>query len=46
MSEVGYRYFLTGEYPGGENRLARDIEFLQSLGIPVVTVSPGNRTRR
>ena len=41
MGKVGYRY----DYPGGENWIAEQLEFLRSLGISVVTVSPGNLTR-
>ena len=45
MGEVGYRYLLAGDYPGGGDCLAEDLEFLRSLGIHVVPVSPGNTTR-
>ena len=45
MSKVGYRYLVAGDYPGGENLLAEQIEFLRSLGIPVVPISPGNTSR-
>ena len=34
MSEVGYRYLAAGDYPGGEDLLAEQLEFLRSLGTP------------
>ena len=45
MGEVGYRFLVTGNYPGAERRRAEDLEFLRSLGVPVVPISPGNTTR-
>ena len=45
MTEVRYRFLVAGDYPGTERRMAEDLEFLRSLGIPVVSVSPGNTTR-
>lgn len=45
IGKVGYRYLPADDYPGGENSMTEQLEFLRSLGIPVVTVSPGNTTR-
>ena len=36
MTKVGYRHLLAGDYPGAERRMAEDLEFLRSLGIPIV----------
>ena len=36
MPTVGYRYLLAGDYPGAERRMAEQLEFLRSLGIPIV----------
>ena len=44
MTEVGYCYRAAGDYPGGENRMAEQLEFLQSLAIPIVP--RGATTRR
>ena len=44
MTEVGYCYLATGDYPVGENRMAEQLEFLQSLAIPIVP--RGATTRR
>ena len=35
MGKVGYLLLAAGGYPGGGNRMAKQLEFLQSLGIPV-----------
>ena len=44
MGEVGYRYLVSGDYPGRERRMAEDVKFLRSLGIPIVP--RGGRTPR
>ena len=36
MTKVGYRDLAAGQYPGAERDRAEQIEFLRSLGIPVV----------
>ena len=43
VTAVGYRYLAAGRYPGPERELAKQLDFLRSLGIHILP--PDGRTK-